>query len=357
MRGSIASTQGDTLASALLANGVRLVGRSFKYHRPRGLLAAGADEPNALVRLGSGARAEPNAKATQVELFDGLVAESQNRWPSLRRDAGRVLDLVGAVLPAGFYYKTFLWPASFWEAYERVIRTMAGMGRAPEGTDPDRYAHMHARCDVLVVGAGPAGLAAALAAGRAGARVTLAEEHPEPGGGLLAAPAALGIDGQPADGWLARALAELAALPEVRVLPRTTALGYHDHNHLTLLESVTDHLADPPPHLPRQRWWKVRAGRVVLATGATERPLVFPGNDRPGVMLAAAARTYATDLHRDVPASRLIPGYPTNVALFLALIQLVLQSQAMHERSLDCRNDCTHTRTHARTPSLPPSWF
>ena len=285
--------QGDTLASALLANGVRLVGRSFKYHRPRGLLAAGADEPNALVRLGSGARAEPNAKATQVELFDGLVAESQNRWPSLRRDAGRVLDLVGAVLPAGFYYKTFLWPASFWEAYERVIRTMAGMGRAPEGTDPDRYAHMHARCDVLVVGAGPAGLAAALAAGRAGARVILADEQPEPGGGLLAAAADLGIDGQPADGWLARALAELAALPEVRVLPRTTALGYHDHNHLTLLERVTDHLADPPPHLPRQRWWKVRAGRVVLATGATERPLVFPGNDRPGVMLAAAARTYA----------------------------------------------------------------
>jgi len=281
---------GDTLASALLANGVRVVGRSFKYHRPRGIFAAGAEEPNALVRLRTGGRAEPNLKATQVELFDGLEAESQNRWPTLRFDIGRLADLAGPLLPAGFYYKTFMWPRGAWHFYEAAIRRMAGMGRAAEAADPDRYEHMHAHCDVLVVGAGPAGLAAALAAGRSGARVILCDEGSEPGGDLLASDAP--IDGQSTGNWLARALAELDSLPEVRVLARTTATGYHDHNFLLLVERVADHLPLPPTHLARQRLWRVRARQVVLATGALERPLAFAGNDRPGVMLAAAARTY-----------------------------------------------------------------
>ncbi|MBM3490040.1 MAG: sarcosine oxidase subunit alpha family protein [Alphaproteobacteria bacterium] len=283
---------GDTLASALLANGVRLVGRSFKYHRPRGILAAGVEEPNALVRLGEGARAEPNTRATQVELFDGLVAESQNRWPSLAFDAGQAGDLLSALLPVGFYYKTFMRPKGWWERYERLIRQAAGMGRAPQGADPDRYAKMHAHCDVLVVGAGPAGIAAALAAGQRGARVVLADEQAELGGGLLAA-ASL-IDGQSAGDWLALALATLRAMDQVRLLPRTTAFGYYDHNFLGLVERVSDHLAAPPAHLPRHRLWKLRARQVVLATGALERPLVFADNDRPGVMLAGAAATYAT---------------------------------------------------------------
>jgi sarcosine oxidase subunit alpha len=280
---------GDTLASALLANGVHLVGRSFKYHRPRGIVAAGAEEPNALVQLESGGLTEPNARATAVELYEGLSAASQNCWPSVRFDFWALNDLLSALIPAGFYYKTFMWPESWWRhVYERLIRRAAGLGRAPGAPDPDRYEHMHAHCDVLVVGAGPAGLMAALAAGRSGARVILADEQPEPGGLLLAEP----ID-HPGAAWLRSATAELEACPELRVLTRTTAFGYYDHNYIGLLERVRDHL--PPgaaPHLPRQRLWKIRARQVVLATGALERPLVFAGNDRPGIMLASAVRAY-----------------------------------------------------------------
>jgi sarcosine oxidase subunit alpha len=282
---------GDTLASALLANGVRLVGRSFKYHRPRGIMTAGPEEPNALVRVGAGARAEPNTRATMVELFDGLVAESQNRWPSLRLDLGAVADRLSPLLPAGFYYKTFMWPADRWESYEALIRRAAGLGEAPRDNDPDRYEKRHAHCDVLVVGAGPAGLAAALAAGRAGARVILVDERSRPGGSLLGEPAM--IDGAPAHAWAARTLAEIESMADVRVLPRTTAFGYYDQNLVAAVERVADHLPEPPPHAPRQRIWLIRARQVVLATGAIERPLVFGGNDRPGVMLAGAARAYA----------------------------------------------------------------
>ncbi|MCP5151958.1 MAG: sarcosine oxidase subunit alpha family protein [Chromatiales bacterium] len=283
---------GDTLASALLANGIHLVGRSFKYHRPRGILSAGAEEPNALVQLERGARTQPNLRATQVELYAGLHAEPQNCWPSLELDVGAINGLVSRLLPAGFYYKTFMWPRDGWMVYERFIRRAAGLGRAPsEGPDPDVYDKMHVHCDVLVVGAGPAGLAAALAAGASGARVILADEQSEPGGSLLATRETL--DGEPAARWVERALADLGAMDEVRVLPRTTVFGYHDHNYLTLAERVTDHL--PPgsaPDRPRQRLWKVRAREVVLATGAHERPMVFAQNDRPGIMLAGAARTY-----------------------------------------------------------------
>jgi sarcosine oxidase subunit alpha len=282
---------GDTLASALLANGVHLVGRSFKYHRPRGILSCGAEEPNALVQLGTGARTQPNMRATQIELYAGLEAFSQNRWPSLRLDVGEVNNLLSRVLPAGFYYKTFMWPKRAWMGYEHFIRRAAGLGRAPEHPDPDTYDKMHAHCDVLVAGGGPAGLAAALAAARAGARVILADEQAEFGGALLGRNDR--IDDKPAMEWVETTVQELAGCDDARLLSRTSVAGYYDHNYLTLVERVTDHL--PPGEAaerPRQRLWKVRAAQVVLATGAHERPLVFSDNDRPGVMLASAAQAY-----------------------------------------------------------------
>ena len=284
---------GDTLASALLANGIHLVGRSLKYHRPRGILAAGADEPNAIVAVGDGARYTPNLRATQIELYDGLIAVSQNRFPSLAFDVGAFAGIFAPLLPAGFYYKTFMWPRAAWhKLYEPAIRAMAGLGRAPTAADRARYAARFAHCDVLVAGGGPAGLAAALAAAEAGARVILCDEQAELGGSLLADPGAT-IDGAPSAAWLAETLAALARNARVRLLPRTTAFGYFADNFLGLVERVTDHLAAPHPDLPRERLWQVRAREVVLATGALERPLVFPGNDRPGIMLSGAAATYA----------------------------------------------------------------
>jgi sarcosine oxidase subunit alpha len=285
--------QGDTLASALLANGVHLVGRSFKYHRPRGILTAGPEEPNALVTLRrDAARTTPNLRATQVELHEGLRAFSQNRWPSLGFDLGRINDLLAPLLPAGFYYKTFMWPRAAWAAlYEPLIRRAAGLGRAPDAPDPDRYLQRYAHCDVLVVGGGPAGLAAAEAACAAGARVILCDEQAEFGGSLLEETGAR-IDGHAAPEWLARTLAALGGNPRVRLLGRTTAFGYFPHNNVALCERLTDHLADPPPGAARERLWQVRAREVVLATGAIEQPLVFPGNDRPGIMLAGAVRSY-----------------------------------------------------------------
>jgi sarcosine oxidase subunit alpha len=287
---------GDTLASALLANGVHLMGRSFKYHRPRGVVSAGSDEPNALMgtRRGPG-RSEPNTRATIQELRDGLEATSQNRWPSLAFDVGALNDNFGSLFSAGFYYKTFMWPRAFWDrVYEPIIRNAAGLGVAPTEPDADRYASRFAHTDVLIVGAGPAGLAAALAAGRSGASVMLVDEGSEPGGSLLSEPAVV-IDGKPAWDWLAQTLAELAALPNVTILTRTTAIGYYHQNLVGLAQRLTDHLATAPADAPRERMWKVRANQVVLAQGALEKPLVFDGNDRPGVMLAGAAQTY---LHR-----------------------------------------------------------
>jgi len=283
---------GDTLASALLANGVHLVARSFKYHRPRGILGLGSEEPNALIQLGRGNRTEPNLRATQIELFDGLDARSQNRWPCLRFDVGAVNSAFHRLFPAGFYYKTFMWPPALWKTYEEVIRHAAGLGRAPEGPDPDRYERMHAHCDVLVAGGGPAGLAAALAAGRSGARVILADEQAEFGGSLLGDDDVT-IGGGPATDWIAEVVAELESMPDVTLLRRATVNGYYDHNYLTIAERVTDHLGVGLPTVPRQRLWKVRAKRVILATGAIERPLVFRDNDRPGIMLSSAVRGYA----------------------------------------------------------------
>src|SRR5690554_2996632 len=231
---------GDTLASALLANGVHLVGRSFKYHRPRGIFSAGAEEPNALVQLGEDPRTDPNQRATQVELFDGLTAMPQHCWPSLEFDLNETASLASRFLPSGFYYKTFMWPN--WKLFEGPIRHAAGLGRAPRLPDPDRYDKSYAHCDLLVVGGGPAGLAAALAAGRRGARVLLVEQDSTLGGHLLSSPDSE-IDGQPAAEWVEAARAELESLPEVRVLTRSTCFAYYDHNFLGVLEKVTDHHA------------------------------------------------------------------------------------------------------------------
>jgi sarcosine oxidase subunit alpha len=282
--------RGDTLASALLANGVSLVARSWKYHRPRGILSAGVEEPNALVQLFDGARSVPNARMTEVSLVEGLSATSIHASPSVEFDVKAVNGWFSRLIPAGFYYKTFMASQSAWHFFEKHIRASSGLGASPAVADPDRYEKRYAHCDVLVVGGGIAGLTAALAAGRSGARVMLCDEQAELGGWLLSSDEK--IDGLPATQWMEQAHQQLAAMPEVRVLPRTTAFGYHDHNLVTLIERRGDHLPAGEAPVFRERLWKVRAKQVVLATGAHERPLVFGNNDLPGIMLASAVSTY-----------------------------------------------------------------
>ncbi len=286
---SYAGFQGDTLASALLANGQCLMGRSFKYHRPRGAVTAGVEEPNALVNLGRGAKSEPNQRATTTEIFNDLTASSQNHWPSLDYDIGALNAAVSRFLPAGFYYKTFMKPRAAWQhLFEPLIRQAAGLGPAPTERDADHYEHFHAFCDVLVVGGGVAGLAAALQAAETGARVILFEQSPHWGG--RAPVDCADIDGIAPEEWVAQTLARLAELPNVTLRNRTTGAGVYDHGYAVGLEQVTDHAPTTPG--PRHRLWRVRATRIVTTTGAIERPLVFAGNDLPGVMLAASLRDY-----------------------------------------------------------------
>ncbi|MGE0284363.1 MAG: sarcosine oxidase subunit alpha [Rhizobiaceae bacterium] len=318
---SYTGLDGDTLASALLANGVHLVGRSFKYHRPRGFLSAGAEEPNALVNIErDAARKTPNVRATVQELYDGLKAESQNRWPSLAFDVGAMNDLASPMFSAGFYYKTFMWPKIAWEKlYEPKIRAAAGLGVSPDQPDPDHYSSRFAHCDLLIIGGGAAGLAAAITAAETGARIILCDEQAELGGALRYEKGAT-ISYMDAWDWAKLAADQLKVMKNVRILTRTTAFGYYTQNFVGLTERVTDHLANPGKEAARERLWQVRAKRVILATGGIERHMVFSGNDRPGVMLASAARTYLN--HYGVAVGRNVGIYTSNDSAYWAAIDL-----------------------------------
>ena len=282
--------QGDTLASALLANGQKIVGRSFKYHRPRGIFSAGPEEPNALVQLRTGAAQEPNTRATVAELFNGLVATSQNHRGSLEFDLMSIADVAAPFLVAGFYYKTFMWPKAFWEKiYEPMIRASAGLGKLSMREDPDTYDKGFLHCDILIIGAGPAGLMAALTAAKSGARIILADEDFRVGGRLNSE--TYNVSNMTGSAWAMQILAELQSMPNVRVMTRTTIYGAYDHGVFGALERVTDHLPING-RKPRQILWRIYSKRSLLTAGATERPIVFSNNDRPGIMLAGAVRSY-----------------------------------------------------------------
>lgn len=333
---------GDTLASALLANGVMLFGRSFKYHRPRGVLTAGPEEPCALVTLRAGQRREPNLPATMVELYDGLVAESQNRWPSLTVDLMAVNSLLAPLLAAGFYYKTFMRPKAFWETvYEPLIRRAAGLGTAGDQADPDGYDIHHLHCDVLVIGSGVAGLSAARAAAESGARVLLIEQDRMLGGGTLVDPALRA--------WREEKLSALRSFPDVVLLPRTTAVGSYDSGVVAAVERVSDHLAKPAPFTPRQRLHIIRTGRTILATGAVERLIALPDNDRPGVMLATAARAYA--IRHGVLAGKEIAAFINNDEAYAAIRDL--QSAGARLVAIVDPREPTAISAEARSGGMP----
>ena len=283
--------EGDTIASALIANGVHLVGRSFKYHRPRGFFGAGVDEPYAIVQLFRNNETEPNIKATEQELFEGLEAKSVNCWPNVNFDFGAINNFLNIFFPAGFYYKTFMWPKSFWhKLYEPIIRKAAGFGVASTKHDLERYEHKYEYCDLLITGSGPSGLASAYAAAKNGARVILAEDKPRFGGTLLTSDANIG--NQTGIEWTEKIISELKAMPNVIVKNRAQVFGYYDHNMLVMIERISDHLPKTKKHTPKQRLWYIRAKEVIISSGSIERPLVFGNNDTPGVMLSSAAKEY-----------------------------------------------------------------
>lgn len=317
---TLEAREGDTLAAALLRNGIGLVGRSFKYHRPRGIMSAGIEEPNALVTVGTGDREEPNTRATDVFIYEGFTARSQNRWPNLNHDSGSAFGLAAPVFSAGFYYKTFFGSAKRWMFYEWFIRKAAGLGDAPTKADPDRYSHRAAFCDVLVVGAGRSGLVAALEAAEGGRRVILVEQDTVAGGSLLRGDHDLG------DGWVDDTLARIRAAGG-KVLTRTGASGYWEHDLVTLTQLLSEP-GQPARGGTPQRLWRVRAGEVILATGCIERPLAFAHNDRPGVMLSRAVRTYVRRFgvvpgRRVVIATNNDDAYRTAHALVAAGAQVV----------------------------------
>ncbi|MEM7071006.1 MAG: 2Fe-2S iron-sulfur cluster-binding protein, partial [Pseudomonadota bacterium] len=322
---------GDTLASALLASGVKLVGRSFKYHRPRGILSAGAEEPNALVEVGTGAYLQPNVRATMVEIYEGLVAKSQNCWPNVNYDLGATASLFSRILPAGFYYKTFMWPSQAWLFYERFIRKAAGLGKASELKDPDQYTQRHAHCDLLIAGGGLSGLAAALNAKRSNLRVIIVDEQSSWGG--FAKSESLEFDQIPICQWIQKTVDELSQAPHVTLLNRTTLSGYFDQNFLTALERVRDHLpAGQNTQSPRQRFWKIRAKHVILAQGAIERPLVFPQNDTPSIMMAGSVATYlkcygVANAHSCLVYTNNNSAYQSAIELHHAGVQVTIADQ------------------------------
>ena len=318
--------QGDTLAAALLANDQMLVGRSFKYHRPRGMIASGAEEPNALVNLGQGARLEPNARATTTEVFDGLTATSQNHWPTLEFDIGVINNALARFLPAGFYYKTFIHPRAAWKhVFEPIIRQSAGLGKAPKTADADRYEHAYAFCDILIAGGGVAGLQAALIAAASGARVMVLEQTATWGG--RAPVDGDVIDGMPADEWVKNALEALGKMKNVSIRLRCMVAGSYDHGYVLADENIADH--SPGDGRPKHRLWRIRTGRIIAATGALERPLAFAGNDIPGVMLASAVRDYVVNHgvsagDRTVLVTNNDDAYRTAIALHQAGLQVPL---------------------------------
>lgn len=318
---SYTALEGDTVASALLAHGVHLLGRSFKYHRPRGMLTAGPEEPNALLDVSrDAARRQPNVRATVQEVFDGAKIASQNRWPSLKYDIGAVNDVLSPFFAAGFYYKTFMWPKEAWhKIYEPIIRRSAGLGISPTEDDPDHYASRYVHCDVLIAGAGVAGLTAALSAAATGKKIILVDEQPEVGGALHHDASTM-IDGQNGYDWAQATVAKLKAMPNVTVLTRTTVFGYYNHGFLGLVERVTDHVAKLSKDAPRERLWQVRTKKVILATGSIERHMVFANNDRPGIMLASAARNFLN--HHGVAVGHNVGVYTAHDSAYEAAFDL-----------------------------------
>ena len=300
---------GDTVASALLANDVNLVGRSFKYHRPRGILGIGSEEPNALISVHKGGKIEPNVRATTQEIYEGLIVTSQNSWPSLKFDALAINDILAPFFSAGFYYKTFMWPPRFWEAlYEPIIRRAAGLGKLESEPDGDNYDQNFAFCDLLIIGGGPSGLFSALLAGRAGLDVILVDENPKFGGRLLFENTI--IDGNHCLDWIQSCLGELKSLKNVRLLSRATVFGIYDQGTFGVLERISRHTHDSESDTVLDCFWRIVASRSILASGAIERHIAFGNNDRPGIMMASAVRGYLN--HYGVAAGTSISIFGNN---------------------------------------------